>query len=183
MVSLLNLPCPVMGFAAFSGVGKTSLITQVISQLREDGLRVGVIKHAHHNFEIDKPEKDSFKFRKSGASQTLVASAKRWALVHELEEEPGDNYLAQLLGQLDLNSLDLVIVEGFKRAPIPKIELHRPSLGHPLLFPHDPNIVALATDEVDTYDWGLPVFDLDAPSGITNFILTYRTSMPLRARA
>ena len=116
MQTAYNTPCPVIGFAAFSGVGKTSLITQIIAQLRKNSLRVGVIKHAHHSFEIDKPQKDSYKLRKSGAVQTLIASANRWALINEFDEEPGDNYLGQLLQQLDLENLDLVIVEGFKIA-------------------------------------------------------------------
>jgi len=178
-----DTPCPVIGFAAFSGVGKTSLITQVIEQLRANGLRVGVIKHAHHSFEIDKPRKDSYKLRKSGAVQTLIASANRWALINEFDEEPGDNYLGQLLEQLDLENLDLVIVEGFKRAPIPKIEIHRPSLQKPLLFPYDPNIFALATDEADRHDWGLPVFDLDKPETIAHFIQDFKNKTPLKMSA
>ncbi|MCW9033183.1 MAG: molybdopterin-guanine dinucleotide biosynthesis protein B [Rhodospirillales bacterium] len=183
MVSLNNLPCPIFGFAAFSGVGKTSLITQVITLLREKSLRIGVVKHAHHDFEIDKPEKDSYKFRKSGATQTLVASANRWALINEFDEEPGDNYLAHLLDQLDLDNLDIVIVEGFKRAPIPKIELHRPSLRHPLLFPFDPNIVAFATDELNSGDGSLPTFDLGSPEAIAEFIQNYERKSPLRVSA
>lgn len=178
-----EMPCPIIGFAAYSGVGKTSLITRVIENLQKDNLRIGVIKHAHHRFEIDKPEKDSYKLRKSGAVQTLVASNKRWALINEFDKDPGDNYLGLLLDQMDLPNLDLVIVEGFKQAPLIKIEIHRTSLKHPLLFPHDPNIVALVTDDIHEPTGSLPVLDINDESSIARFIRDLAMNIPLQMSA
>lgn len=161
-------PIPVLGFAAFSGTGKTTLLCQLIPLLRASGLRLGLIKHSHHTFEVDHPGKDSFVLRAAGASQIVIASAQRSvALIqYPKDREPG---LADFLGQISDDSLDLLLVEGYKRADIPKIELHRPSLGQPLLAVSDPAIIAVASDETVTVS--VPVLDLNAPLQIAEFII------------
>ena len=167
----MTWPKPVLGFAAFSGTGKTTLLKQLIPLLASRGIHVGVIKHAHHNFDIDKPGKDSYELRKAGARQMLVASGRRWALMTETEDD-GDPRLDTLVGRLDPDGIDLVLVEGFKHVPFPRIELHRPSLGHALLHSGDSNIIAVATDEpADTGD--LPLLDLNDVAAIAEFILAW----------
>jgi molybdopterin-guanine dinucleotide biosynthesis protein MobB len=167
----MNFSKPVLGFAAFSGTGKTTLLKQLIPQLADRGIRVGVIKHAHHNFDIDKPGKDSYELRKAGARQMLVASSRRWALMTETDLD-GDPSLESLIGRLDPDSIDLVLVEGFKHVPFSRIELHRPSLGHPLLYPDDSNIIAVATDS--PIDSGtLPLLDINDATAVTEFVLTW----------
>lgn len=133
----------VIGLSGWSGAGKTTLLTRVIPYLLGRGLRVSVIKHAHHEFDVDVPGKDSWVHRKSGATEVLVSSTRRWALMHELRgaDEPR---LPELLAKM--SSVDLVIVEGFKREPLRKIEVHRLANNKPLLFPDDPGIVGIATD-------------------------------------
>lgn len=133
----------VIGLAGWSGAGKTTLLTRVIPHLLERGLRVSVIKHAHHAFDVDIPGKDSWRHREAGASEVLVSSANRWALMHELRgaDEPR---LPELLAKM--SRVDLVVVEGFKREPLRKIEVHRAANGKPLLFPDDPGIVGIASD-------------------------------------
>jgi molybdopterin-guanine dinucleotide biosynthesis protein B len=156
----------VFGFAGWSGSGKTTLIEQLIPQFVGRGLRVSLIKHAHHEFDIDQPGKDSYRHRKAGAMEVLVGSATRWALMHELRgaAEPSlQDHMARL------SPCDLLLVEGFKREPIPKLEIHRPVVGKPLLFPEDPHIVALASDAPVAAT--LPCFGLDDIQGIANFIL------------
>jgi len=162
---------PVLGFAAFSGTGKTTLLKQLIPLLAERGVRVAVIKHAHHNFDIDKPGKDSFELRKAGARQLLVASARRWALMTE-NNTIGDPSLDDLVKRLNQDSIDLVLVEGFKHVPYPRIELHRPALGHPLLYPGDNNIIAVATDAV-IETGGLPMLDINNAAGVMDFVITW----------
>jgi molybdopterin-guanine dinucleotide biosynthesis protein B len=134
----------VIGLAGWSGSGKTTLLARLIPLLTGEGLRVSTIKHAHHNFDVDKPGKDSWTHRQAGASEVLVVSDTRWALMHELrgDAEPS---LTELLGKL--SECDLVIVEGFKREPIPKIEIWRAEVGKPLLHPDDPAIVLLTSDD------------------------------------
>lgn len=131
------------GLAGWSGSGKTTLMTRLIPRLVALGLRVSTIKHAHHAFDVDKPGKDSHAHREAGATEVLVSSATRFALMHELRDaaEPG---LAALVGRLD--AVDLVLVEGFKRDGHPKLEVHRPAVGKPPLWPEDPAIVAVASD-------------------------------------
>lgn len=162
---------PVLGIAAFSGTGKTTLLTKLLPILKSHGLRIGMIKHAHHTFEVDHPGKDSYELRKAGAEQMLIASRNRWALMVETipEAEP---QLQALLPHLDPNTLDLILVEGFKHERFPKIELHRPSLGHPLLFPGDETVVAVACDAPLPVRTSLPVLDLNDPGQIADFILT-----------
>jgi molybdopterin-guanine dinucleotide biosynthesis protein B len=133
----------VIGLSGWSGAGKTTLLTRVIPYFLGRGLRVSVIKHAHHEFDVDVPGKDSWVHRQSGATEVLVSSTRRWALMHELRgaDEPR---LPELLAKM--SSVDLVIVEGFKREPLRKIEVHRLANNKPLLFPDDPGIVGIATD-------------------------------------
>jgi molybdopterin-guanine dinucleotide biosynthesis protein B len=167
-----NKTLPVVGFcAACSGMGKTTLLTKLIPALRASGLRTSIIKHAHHQFDIDQPGKDSYRLREAGAIQTLVASNKRWALMTELPPAPNHSNtpdLHTLLLNLDVSLADLVLVEGFKHASIPKIEVYRPSMAAPLLAVNDPDIIAVASDvAVET---NLPLLDLNNPPAIAEFI-------------
>jgi molybdopterin-guanine dinucleotide biosynthesis protein B len=146
----------VIGLAGWSGAGKTTLLSRVIPHLLGEGLRVSVIKHAHHAFDVDVPGKDSWVHRQSGATEVLVSSSRRWALMHELRSA-GEPRLPELLAKM--SKVDLVIVEGFKREPLRKIEVHRSANAKPLLFPDDPDIVGIASDvAVETT---LPVAHLD----------------------
>lgn len=155
----------VFGFAGYSGSGKTTLIEQLIPRFVLRGLRVSLIKHAHHLFDIDKPGKDSYRHREAGASEVLITSGQRWVLMHELREEPEPSLHEQLQR---FSPCDLVLVEGYKRAAIPKLEVHRPALGKDPLYPDDPNIVAVASDApVAT---ALPRLDLNDPDAIVEFI-------------
>src|SRR6187455_2602893 len=133
----------VFGFAGWSGSGKTTLIEQVIPRLVERGLRVSLVKHAHHSFEIDRPGKDSFRLRRAGCSEVLVASGARWALMHELRGEAEPTMTAALA---QLSPCDLALIEGYKASSIPKLEVWRARVGKPLLYPDDRHIVAVATD-------------------------------------
>ena len=170
----MNHPKPVLGFAAFSGTGKTTLLKQLIPLLVKRGVRVSAIKHAHHNFDIDKPGKDSYELRKAGARQMLVASSRRSALVTENEHE-AEPELDALISQLDLDGIDLVLVEGFKHVAYTRIELHRPSLGHPLLYPEDDSIIAVATDAaIDTGQ--LPLLDINDTDQVADFVANWLTS-------
>jgi molybdopterin-guanine dinucleotide biosynthesis protein B len=156
----------VFGFAGFSGSGKTTLIERVIPLLTARGLRVSLVKHAHHDFDIDKPGKDSHRHRQAGAIEVLVSGGRRWALMHELRDEPEPG-LAGLLAHL--SPCDLVLVEGFKHDPVPKLEVHRPSLGHPLLSTEDTHIVGIASDlPVETW---LPQIDLNHPGAVADFVV------------
>ncbi len=169
---LSNAHLPIVGFAAFSGTGKTTLLKELLPLLRARGLRVGVVKHALHSFDVDHPGKDSYELRKSGAAQMLIASRSRWALVVELarDREPR---LDEVLLELDQAALDLILVEGFKDEQFPKIELHRPSLRRPLLFPEDDAIIAVATDAPLNDTRELPQLDLIRPDEIAAFIVDY----------
>jgi len=166
----MNPAVPVVGFAAWSGSGKTTLLVRLLPLLRARGLRVGMIKHAHHDFDIDHPGKDSYALRKAGAQQMLVASRRRRALI--IETDTGsDPPLAELLGLLRMDTLDLVLVEGFKPQSIAKIEVHRPALGKPLLAPEDPSIVAVASDAPPACTLDVPLLDLNAPQAVADFLL------------
>ena len=169
---MLDSPLPVIGFAAFSGTGKTTLLKKLIPLLHDAGLRPGVIKHAHHRVEFDTPGKDSYELRKAGSGQVLLVSANRWALMGEDagDEEPE---LPVLLRRMALDDLDLVLVEGFRHIPFPKIELHRPDLGKPLLCAGDDSIIAVATDDTIASPPALPIFDLNDPPAIAAFIRQY----------
>jgi molybdopterin-guanine dinucleotide biosynthesis adapter protein len=146
----------VIGLAGWSGAGKTTLLARIIPHFLKSGLRVSVIKHAHHSFDVDVPGKDSWVHRQSGAMEVLVSSGKRWALMHELRGA-AEPRLPELLARM--SPVDLVVVEGFKSEPHRKIEVHRLANGKALLFPDDPGIVGIATDaELET---ALPVAHLD----------------------
>lgn len=168
---------PLLGVCAYgSGCGKTTLLTHLIPLLNARGIHISIIKHAHHSFDIDHPGKDSYLLRQAGAVQTLLGSSKRWALMTELpvEREPS---LDELASQLDPALADLVLVEGFKQAPIPKIEVHRPSLNYPLLANNDPHIIAVAADSaVATH---LPVLDLNNAGEIADFVMHWHQIQPL----
>lgn len=161
-----------IGFAGYSGSGKTTLIERLVPLLVRRGLRISIIKHAHHAFDIDKPGKDSFRHREAGASEVLVTSGSRWALMHELRgmNEPT---LKQLVSRM--SPCDLVLVEGFKHSAIPKIEVRRSDCEMPFLFPRQSNIVALATDvRGSVQNLKIPCLDLNNPSQIVDFVLACR---------
>jgi molybdopterin-guanine dinucleotide biosynthesis adapter protein len=158
----------VIGIAGYSGSGKTTLIERLIPVFVREGLRVSLIKHAHHEFDVDQPGKDSHRHRLAGCTEVLVSSSRRWALMHELRGAPEPRLQDQLK---HLSACDLVIVEGFKSEPIPKLEIHRRENGSPLLHPDDPNIIAIATDE--SLESHLPQFGLDDIEGIARFVLQH----------
>ena len=162
----------VIGLSGWSGAGKTTLLTRVIPHLLGQGLRISVIKHAHHEFDVDVPGKDSWVHRRSGATEVLVSSARRWALMHELRgaDEPR---LPELLAKL--SPVDLVIIEGFKREPLDKIEVHRVANAKPLLFPDDPGIVGIATDAV--VETTLPTAHLDDVLAVAALMQRYALSI------
>jgi molybdopterin-guanine dinucleotide biosynthesis protein MobB len=167
----------IIGLAGWSGSGKTTLLVNVIPRLVARGLKISTVKHAHHNFDIDKPGKDSHSHRMAGATEVLVGSANRWALVHELrgQTEPG---LPQLLAKL--SPVDLVIIEGYKREPHPKLEVYRGAVGKPLMQPDDPQIVAIAAD-APLPSARVPVLSLDDIEGIAELLLKH--AVPISALA
>ncbi len=168
---LTNAAIPIIGFVAFSGTGKTTLLTQIVGELKARGLRVGVVKHAHHTFEMDTPGKDSYRLREAGATQMMVASRRRWALLADDPHPEAD--LNELLVHLDQNQLDLILVEGFKYEAFPKIELRRESLGKALLFPDDEDVIAVASDQPEQVRTDLPLLDLNNLRSITEFVLNF----------
>ena len=154
------------GFAGWSGSGKTTLIEQVVPRLIASGQKVSLIKHAHHLFDVDHPGKDSWRHREAGCQEVLITSGRRWALMHELRGAPEPS-LAESVARL--SPCDLALIEGFKTAPIPKLEVWRPAVGKPPLHPLDPAIIGVATDEparLPPTAAGLPVFPLDAYDAI-----------------
>ncbi len=158
----------IFGFAGYSGSGKTTLIEKLIPLITARGLTVSLIKHAHHQFDVDTPGKDSYRHRHAGCTEVLVTSSRRWVLMHELRgaAEPG------LQTQIKhLSPCDLLLVEGFKHDPIPKIEVYRAEVGEPLLHPHDANIVAIATDAA--LHTPLPQLDLNQPPQVAAFVLKH----------
>ncbi len=158
----------ILGFAGFSGSGKTTLLEKVIPLLKQRGLSISVIKHAHHNFDIDRPGKDSFRHREAGAHEVLIVSGHRWALMHELRDEP-EPTLEELSARL--SPCDLVLVEGYKFSSIPKLEVHRTATGHAPLYPNDPQIIAVVTDSKENRP--IPTLDIDAPQQVADHILNY----------
>ena len=158
----------IFGLAGWSGSGKTTLIVKLIPLIIGKGLTVSTIKHAHHAFDIDSPGKDSFEHRQSGAREVLISSANRWALMHELPQE-GELPLSELIKRM--STVDLLLVEGFKWEPHPKIEVYRSSLGKPLLQPDDKNIIAVACDEM-LNNIKVPQLQLSSEIEIAEFILT-----------
>jgi molybdopterin-guanine dinucleotide biosynthesis protein B len=163
----------VIGLAGWSGAGKTTLVTKLIAVLNRRGLTVSTLKHAHHGFDVDRPGKDSFEHRAAGAQEVLVASGKRWALVHELRgaPEPG---LAALLARL--SPVDLVLIEGFKAGRHPKLEVYRAANGKPLLFREVPNVRAIASD-IAIPDSPVPVIRLDEVEAVADAVLRHSAPM------
>lgn len=159
----------VFGIAGYSGSGKTTLIEKLIPEIRSRGLRVSVIKHAHHGFDLDRPGKDSWRHREAGAQEVLMLSSGRWVLMHELRETPEPTLEQQLA---ILSPCDLVLIEGFKAAPVPKVEVYRPANGKPPLWTDNPHVVAVATDAAT--DTALPTLDVNDPVAVTDFILDYK---------
>jgi len=158
----------VFGFAGYSGSGKTTLIEKLIPNFTARGLRVSLIKHTHHNFDVDQPGKDSWRHRQAGASEVLLTCDTRWVLMHELRDAPEPTLEEQLKV---LSPCDLVLVEGFKTTPISKLEIHRPAHGRPPIWPENPSVVAVAADEKIACP--LPVLDLNDHQAIADFILNY----------
>ncbi len=158
----------IFGFAGYSGSGKTTLIEKLIPLFVAQNLKVSLIKHAHHTFDVDQPGKDSFRHRHAGCTEVLVTSSRRWALMHELRGTPEPGLTEQIER---LSPCDLLLVEGFKHERIPKLEVYRSEVGESLLHPHDSNIVAVASDA--SVDTKLPQFDLNAPPIIADFIMKH----------
>jgi molybdopterin-guanine dinucleotide biosynthesis protein B len=166
----------VIGLAGWSGAGKTTLLLKLIPELARRGLSVSTLKHAHHSFDIDRPGKDSHEHRMAGAREVLVASARRFALIHELRDEP-EPTLPDLLARL--GPVDIVVVEGFKAGRHPKIEVHRSANGKTFLFGEVPNVIALATDLGTAVEAPVPVLELDDVAGIADMAL--RAATPVEA--
>jgi molybdopterin-guanine dinucleotide biosynthesis protein B len=162
-----NAGMRIIGLAGWSGSGKTTLLIKVIPRIVARGLRVSTLKHAHHAFDIDQPGKDSHSHRMAGASEVLVGSSARWALVHELRGA-AEPTLASLVQKL--SPVDLVLVEGYKRERHPKLEIYRAALGKPPLYPEDPAIVAVASDE-PLPQANVPVVDCDDIEGIADLLI------------
>lgn len=158
----------VIGLAGWSGAGKTTLLCRLIPELVGRGLRVSTVKHAHHAFDVDQPGKDSWLHREAGATEVMIGSARRWALMHELRDA-AEPELPALLAQM--TRVDLVLVEGFKRGPHRKIEVHRASLGKALLHPGDASVVAMAADPVMACS--VPCVALDDVAGVAALVLSH----------
>ena len=161
---------PILGFSAWSGTGKTTLLRQLIPALKARGLRVSVIKHAHHHFDLDFPGKDSYELRKAGAAQTVICTTTRMAMITEFEQPEDEPDLQQIIATLDCARVDMILVEGYKDIRFPKIELHRAELGKPLLHPQDDSIIALACDGKPPANIRIPVLDLNDIDAIAQFI-------------
>ncbi|EMX0220164.1 bifunctional molybdopterin-guanine dinucleotide biosynthesis adaptor protein MobB/molybdopterin molybdotransferase MoeA [Vibrio fluvialis] len=171
---------PLLGFAAYSGTGKTTLLEALVPKLTAAGLRLGILKHAHHNFDVDKPGKDSYRLRKAGASQMLIASRNRFVLMTETPDAEAEfDYLLQ---RFDAQQLDVILVEGCKNIAFPKIELHRAEVGKPWLYPNDDNIIAIAADE--TVESSLPQMNINDLDAIAKFVLDYvgKAGEPLESK-
>ena len=165
----------IFGFAGWSGSGKTTLIEAVVPRLTRAGLRVSLVKHAHHAFDVDQPGKDSHRHRMAGCSEVLVSSGVRWALMHELRGAP-ELSLSDAMNHLSV--CDIVLIEGYKREAIPKLEIWRESLGKPMLHPDDPDIVAIATDTPRRLATPMPIFRLNDVDTIATFIAGHAAAWP-----
>lgn len=163
---------PVLGFAAYSGTGKTTLLVRLLPLLKQQGLRIAMIKQTHHDFDIDKPGKDSYVLRKAGADQVMLVSDNRCAVMTEYPQAKEPD-LVDLINKLDLANLDLVMVEGFKHITFAKIELHRSAAGNRLMFAQDDSIIAVASDE-SLATGSLPLLDINAPEEVAAFIMRWR---------
>ncbi len=156
----------VLGIVGWSGAGKTALIVRLIPLLVDRGLRIATLKHAHHNFDVDQPGKDSYEHRHAGAAEVLISSSRRWAQMHELGASPEPS-LAQLLQRV--SPCDLILVEGFKSERHSKLEVFREATGKTPLYPHDPHIIAIASDR-DLPDTGIPVVDLNDTAAVGDLV-------------
>ena len=165
-----NAQVPILGFVAASGTGKTTLLTKLIPILNKIGLRVGLIKHSHHNFEIDKPEKDSYRLRQAGANPVMLVSRYRRAIITEFDHDAEPD-LDEQLTFLDQSGLDLILVEGFKDEKFPKIELYRVSFNKPVLYLSDPTIIAIAGDKQVCAPEQIAMLDINQPELIASFII------------
>jgi len=168
---MIDFPVPLLGFAAYSGTGKTTLLRNLIPILKDKGIRIGMVKHTHHNIDIDQPGKDSYELRKSGTAQMVIASPKRTSLIVEhVEQEDAD--LQNALSLLKTDALDLVLVEGFKHENIPKIELHRKIMERPFIYPKDSDIIAVVIEEGVTLENAEHLVQLkfNHPQQIADFI-------------
>jgi molybdopterin-guanine dinucleotide biosynthesis protein MobB len=172
----------VLGIAAWSGTGKTTLLRALLPRLNRLDLRVGVVKRTHHDFDIDLPGKDSYELRRAGAAQVLIGSRKRWALMAEtnLDHEPS---LADMLAHLDTAHLDLILIEGMRNEPVAKMELHRPSMGRPLLCASDPDVIAVATDAPVALPTDVTLLDINDIDAIAQFVIAFRQSQLPSIRA
>jgi molybdopterin-guanine dinucleotide biosynthesis protein B len=163
----------IIGLAGWSGSGKTTLITRLIPRLTARGIKVSTLKHAHHGFDLDQPGKDSFFHRAAGATEVIISSARRWAVLHELREEPEWD-LRGLVAKM--SPVDLVLVEGFKRDAFPKLEIHRAANGKPLIHPEDPHIVAIASD-IALPQAKVPVIDLNDVEAVADLLLKHAVAV------
>lgn len=170
---MTNSEIPMIGFSAFSGTGKTTLLKQVIPLLKKEGLRVAVIKHAHHHFDLDQPGKDSFELRKAGADKTIICTFTRMAVITEFPTPDEEPSLQDIIDSINPDDFDLILVEGYKHLPFPKIELHRQSVGKTYLFQDDPNIFAIACDVELPKETSIPVLDINDVEGIANLIINH----------
>lgn len=161
---------PMIGFSAYSGTGKTTLIKQVIPLLKSRGLKIAVIKHAHHHFDLDRPGKDSYELRKSGADHTIICTTTRMAAISEFSSPDEEPSLQEIVDRLDTSKFDILLVEGYKHLAFAKIELHREALGKPYLYPKDTTIVALACDVKPSEALSIPLLDINSPVDIAAFI-------------
>lgn len=169
---MIHFDKPMVGFCAYSGTGKTTLLAKLVPLLKAEGLRLAIVKHAHHHFDIDKPGKDSYTLRDAGADQVLVASRGRMAWIREIPDQREEPSLQEAVNAVCPDLVDLLLVEGFKHEAYPKIELHRSDLGKPLIHPNDPNVIAFATDGISaSMARDLPVLDMNSPESIRDFVL------------
>lgn len=169
----IQSPIPLIGFAAFSGTGKTTLLRQLIPALNAKGIEVAVIKHAHHNFDIDIPGKDSYQIRQAGAQQVLVSSSRLLALMEVQSAKKTEASLSTLIPRLDCSKLGLILVEGFKHEAIAKIELHRSSLEKPLLYPKDQNIIAIASDLPLDLERDIEQLDINNIATVADYLVNF----------
>ncbi len=168
---MFNMPgYNILGLAGYSGSGKTTLLEKLIPLLVNYGLRVAVIKHTHHDFDIDQPGKDSYRQRQAGAGQVMITSTRRCVLMQELRDQ-AEPTLQECCARLA--PCDLVLVEGYKQADIPKLEVHRSATLHPYLYTIDPRIIAIVTDQQITLQLPLPVLDINAPQAVAEFIINH----------
>lgn len=163
----------IIGLAGWSGSGKTTLVTKLIPCFLARGVRVSTLKHAHHGFDLDTPGKDSFMHRAAGATEVIISSSKRWAILHELRDEPEWD-LPRLVAKM--SPVDLVLVEGFKRDAFPKLEIHRIANGKPLLHPEDPHIIAVASDSA-LPDARVPVVDLNNIDAVADLLFKHAVAI------